>query len=174
MDLQTALIGTIIIILCVSPFYLIGRNGKKKRETLLIGLTNLAKQHQQKLDQIDYGSEFSIGATQNKEAIIFYKKTSEKEIALHMDLKTIQSCTINQFKNTVEDHGKRYETIERLELVCKPIVSQKPIIILEFYNAEDGIQLNGELELLNKWHRFINETSDMKHRIKNTPRELVA
>ncbi|WP_378186825.1 hypothetical protein ACE939_00570 [Aquimarina sp. W85] len=160
MDLQTTLIGLLMIVLCTIPFYLLGRSATKKRKKLLAGITDLAAQHYQTIDTVEYGPEFSIATTQTKEAILFYKKSDVKEIALYIDLDKLLSCTFIHLKEKVQNQGKFYEHTKKLALSCKT-TSQEDILLLEFYNVDDGLQLNGELELLTKWHQIINKSIKM-------------
>lgn len=133
MDSGTLVIGAIMIAICILPFILINNSIKKQKKQLLQALLALSDQKNCKMTQYELGSNLAIGIDENADLLFFFKRLKDKEISQHVNLK------------------------DKLELCISPKTKSRPDIFLEFYNSEENLQLNGELQLIEKWAKIIND-----------------
>ena len=50
-----------------------------------------------------------------------------------------------------------YKVIDKLSLVFTPVDKDRSNISLEFYDADVSMQLVGELQLIERWEKLIND-----------------
>ena len=153
MDTSTIIIGAILLAICILPFVLISRNRKKKEQELLKSLTNLANEHQSKISQFEVCGDQMIGIDEDTKSIFFIKQTDKETVVKHVSLSNVQHCEL--VKTTVNSSGDTI--IDRLELKFVPIDPHQPQYIIEFYNLSERFQLNGELQMIEKWFKIIED-----------------
>jgi hypothetical protein len=78
MDLATALIGTVSIVLCALPFVLTSKNKKKKEKQLLNSLKDFSRKHDSELTQHETGENYAIGLDTSKNMVYFLQKKRRK------------------------------------------------------------------------------------------------
>ena len=153
MDLGTAIIGLIFILVCTIPFVLISRSRRKDEKKLFISLKNLAEKQQSKITQHEVCSNYAIGIDETKN-FVFFQLKKEKEIKPQfIDLSTIKKCKINNIGSATSNENR---IIEQLNLELIPINKNKNNTVLEFYNSDQSYQLNGEFQSIEKWNKLIN------------------
>lgn len=157
MDSGTLIIGIISIIGCVLPFVLLSRSKKKKEKQLLHLLTNIAERFNCKITRHEFYGELAIGLDESANFLFFLKDVKDMEAARHINLAEIQHCKIVNTGRTINNKEGSYQAIDRLDLSFVPFDKNKPNILLEFYNAEISLQLGGELRLIEKWEKIVNE-----------------
>ena len=153
MDIETTLIGIVLVIVCATPFIVLTAGRKKAEKKKQKAFFDLAQRHGCQIDHFDMGNHSVIGIDTAQNTVLFYKQTSEGTQEHCVPLKDIQSCKRRVVNNT-------RKVTERLQLVLTPLPKLRekgtPEISLEFYNAEVEMQLEGELQLLEKWETLIN------------------
>lgn len=167
MDSATFIIGAISIAIFILPFAVTRMNRKKQEKQLLQSLSNLAKQHNCKITQHEFCSDFVIGLDENANSLFFFKRhrqNGNKETAHHINLSEFQNCNIINKNRVVKSNGSDSKVIDRLELSFTPVAKNQPAFLLELYNSEESFQLVGELQLIEKWSKLINEK--IKHQKK--------
>lgn len=152
MDSGTIFIGATCIILCAMPFILTTRSRNKKEKQLLLLLNNLAKQQQSNISKYDVFGYYAIGVDEIKKSVFYQFKTKELEKQQFVDLTTIKKCKIENISKSADGNS----SVEQLNLNLSFMDKNKPNVILEFYNAEVNFQLNGEIQLIEKWNTLIN------------------
>ena len=153
MDLGTISIGVTCIIICAMPFVLTTRSRNKKEKQLLLLLNNLAIQQQSNISKYDVFGYYAIGIDEIKKNVFYQFKAKEIEKQQFVDLTTIKKCKIENVSKSTDGNSR---VVEQLNLNLSFIDKNKPDIILEFYNAEVNFQLNGEIQLIEKWNTLIN------------------
>jgi hypothetical protein len=161
MDLGSTLIGVFSIIIIALPFIIMMNNRKKKEKKALYQLTELAKQNNCQIGQYELFDRFSIGIDESKKIVFFNNQTNDKEIQQAIKLFEIKLCKVINSSRTFNGKGGNQKVIDKLELCFTPKIANQPEIKLEFYNAEVSIQLNGQLQAIEKWSKLINE--HLKH-----------
>lgn len=157
MELGSAITGAILIIICALPFISIRRNRMKKEKSILQSLTRVAAQNNCQIDHQDLCGNFAIGIDETKNSVFFYRQAKVNEVEQYVNLDEVQSCKIINTNRTFMSSGKKQEVIDKLELSFIPTTNSKPVANMEFFNIDMNIQLFGELELIKKWSKLIND-----------------
>ncbi|GAB3654763.1 hypothetical protein GCM10028791_25610 [Echinicola sediminis] len=155
MELETTVIGLVGLVLCILPFVLLQRSRKKKEKELHKGLNAIASSVDSELGTKDFGFEFAIGVSTNKNHILYYKKTKEEEVEEIIPIQTVENCSVNAIKRIISSKEREETIIDKLELEF--LLKKKSKISLVFYNRKEGTQLNGELALIKKWESLVHQ-----------------
>ncbi len=156
MDFGSAIVGTISVIIFILPIILMNRNKKNKTKLLLGELQNIASQYQSEIDQYETFNSFAIGIDSYHKLAYFYKDGKMQSRKYHIDLTKIRECKPEVISRTIKDGKRINKVIDSVALQLIPVSESKPIQ-LEFYNADEGLQLNGELKAIEKWSKVINQ-----------------
>ncbi|MCK0158470.1 hypothetical protein MWU65_14845 [Cellulophaga sp. F20128] len=155
MDQESTIIGAVVAALCIIPFVFILRTKKKAENNMLNALKEIANRYSCSIATYEYSGDFIIGMDLAKNYVFFYKKTKTHEDEQVINLAEFQDCKILQ--SSRNNHNKssfsEIKTLDLQFLSKQNKVDRK----LEFYNAEDNLQLNGELEAIKKWSKTITE-----------------
>ena len=75
-----------------------------------------------------------------------------------VNLDEVQKCRIVKTKTSANTKEGNIELIDKLELAFNFTDKRKNEIALEFFNAEpEGLLLNDELQLIEKWYNIIQQ-----------------
>lgn len=155
MDTSSALIGVIMLVLFTLPFIIMSMNKRKKSKQKLQKLKNLAEKHHCQINRFDFCGDFGIGIDETKNYVFFIQKVLENERDQYLDLSVFQSCKPINTSRTVKQKEGNYTIIDKLELVFVPKAKTETEKRLEFYNSDNNMQPQGELQLLEKWSKLI-------------------
>jgi hypothetical protein len=158
MNLTTILLAGGTIGLCMIPFFLMTRSRNEREKKLLQSLLNISNQGNCKITLHEISGDLAIGIAEHDNVLLFFKQGKEKETQKFINLAPFQSCRVNNLGRTIKNTDDNYRKIERLELLLEPLDKKQATISLEFYNMEDSFQLDGELQLVEKWEKIINAT----------------
>ncbi len=162
MDSGTLIVGTILVVLCILPVILTERSRKKKEKRLYKHLASLAEAQNCKITKYERCCNMMIGIDEINNHVFFIKKSKEGEKGQYINLREIQNCRIRTTGRTVEESTGGGMVTEKLELVFMPVLKSGTEIVWEIYNAEDNLQLSGELQLIEKWAGIIKEKLKVK------------
>lgn len=152
MDLTTALIGLVLIALCVLPMVYFHRAQQKERKDFIKDFLQIATQHGLKISQYDvWGHFFAIGLDATTNQLFYYQKRNERMVKTLIKLADIEQCSIANKK--VSFNGD--QVIDRLELAFTQRHSSMPAQTLMFYHRETCLSLNDELQLTEKWKTIV-------------------
>jgi len=157
LDLGTAIIGGITIMIIVVPIYMMLRGRKKKEKMILRSLLEIAAQKNCTIDQHEIFGSNAIGIDENNKKVFFYRQTEDQITEQFVDLGAIGSCKVVKTHSTFRNKGVNEKVLERLELSFVPSVQSNGEIKFEFFNADDNIQLNGELQSAERWSQLIHD-----------------
>lgn len=94
----------------------------------------------------------------NKNVLFFKQKKRDDSMEERcINLSEIQSCRVIDISRTIKKYNSTYKLIDRLDLCLIPVDKDRPEIKLEFFNVETDFQLNGQLQLIDKWSKMIND-----------------
>lgn len=156
MNLGTAITGAIFIAIFILPFIFM-LNGRKKKEKLILqSISAIATKLDCKISQHELCEEFAIGLDEAANHLFFLKKTNEKEVAQHVNLTEIKSCKVIKTEHTI-NKADNYKFIDNLDLHFSFLDKNIPDISLTFYNAEENMELSGEVQVIEKWAKIVNE-----------------
>ena len=160
MELGTIIIGLIIIALCAAPFIFMARGRKRKQKELLNKLKSIAQSNNTDIGNFDFGPGFVVGLSSAKNYILFYKKKSEQDIEKCIPVDNLRKCEVKETKQRIRSKKGTEGIIDKLELVLYPKDQSAAPNSFEFYNSDDFLQLNGELQLAKKWSGIVKEAME--------------
>jgi hypothetical protein len=153
MNLTITLIAVLMIVLAIVPFLLINRKKKKAEEQFLQSFLNMAKKNNNDITSYDLWNKSAIGLDKKNHKLFYCKKSAENLLALEIDLSEIQKCQVVNSNRSVVSQT----VIDKISLVLVNRDKSKPETMIEFYNNDiDSLNLNGEVQLTEKWHKIIN------------------
>ena len=156
MDSVTLIIGAVVIALCTLPFVFMGRKKRKHENELKQAFSGLVMKENCTPGESEILGDYIIGADQLFRFFFFYKKAETGENACRVKLSEIRSCKMSSVGHTVGDKGNSILVTDKLNLVFNPIDKNQPSVVLELFNSDESMQLNGEIQLAEKWEKLIN------------------
>lgn len=157
MDLGTAVVGLISIVICISPFIVMYYNKKKKEYQMMKSLKDSATLNNCKISQHEFCGDFIIGIDENKNIIFFLKQKVNETTIQIVDITCMEYCkTIRRTRKLIGDDDHSVFT-EAIELSFTTRHNYKEEIRLELFNEETNKQLSGELQLAENWSKRLNE-----------------
>jgi hypothetical protein len=156
MELGSAIVGAVSIAIVTLPVVLLGRNKRKKSNYLKSILSQLAAEHDCRIDQPEIAGNLAIALDETRNFVFFCNQVKDHVDKQYVDLGKIQSCKVINTSRMLKSKDGNQKVIDRLELCFIPKAKDKPEIKLEFFNAEINPQLYGELQTVEKWSKLIN------------------
>ncbi len=161
MDLATAIVGLIFILITIVPFVIIYYVRVKKEKKLLHALKKGAHQHNCNISQYEFCGDYIMGIDESRNFVFFHKQKKEGALSQFVDLSEIKSCQeVKKIRNIKKVTGN-LSIIEKLELSFTPKNKSMDETRFELYDEETNMQLRGELQFIDKWIKQIN------NRLKN-------
>ena len=164
MNLETTIIGAIMLAIFIVPYVFFSGSSKRKEKKLLQSLSNIAEQHNCKITQHEISGELIIGLDETANFVFFFKKINDKGIAQHINLTEIQNCKVINLNRTINNKNGNYKVIDKLELSFIPIAKNNSETLLEFYNSDENRQLTVEFKLIEKWAKIVNDRLTLQKR----------
>jgi hypothetical protein len=157
MDTGTAIIGAIILIICIAPFVIIYFKRVQREKKVLQSLTEVAKQHNCSINKHEFCGDFVLGIDESRRWVFFLKQKEGGAIMQHIDLSEIGSSKVIRKLHSNKNGHSSTGSIERIDLgfiTNSKIKSEKRF---ELYDDEVNMHLTGELQFAEKWSGMINE-----------------
>lgn len=151
MDIESLMMGLVILALCASPFLLMGRANRKKRKQLLQSLHNFAQTFGAKPGFCEFERDYVIGLSDENKYLLFYHQLENYAIEVAVELSKIRTCEGLIIRNKQSDS---LAPIEHLELLLVGKKNEDSVKI-ELYNLEEHYQIGTEMELMRKWEELI-------------------
>jgi len=155
-DWKTAIIGLIVILVCISPIIIMVRFRAQKTKKMLQSLKKVAQQQNCKISQHEFFSDFVLGIDEVKKFVFFYKHGKENSISQYVDLAKIQTCKVVKQSKNIKLGSDSVSVISRLELSFIPIGKSQEEQSFLLFDLETNKQLSGELQFSEKWAQIIN------------------
>jgi len=162
MNIGSTLVGLLIIILCILPFFFMGSKRKKREKQMLNDAERLAEEKNCKITYKELVRDFVLAIDEKNKALFYYKITPEKVDKLHVNLAEIKSCKVINVSRTVGVKGASQKITDQLFLNFIPLNNNGKEIKIEYYNADVNVQLYGELQSIEKWADIINNCIKQK------------
>lgn len=158
LDWGTAIIGFAALVICAIPFVFDYRSRSKKTKHLKLSLTKLAEQHNCEVNQYEYCGNFILGIDENRNSLFFFKQPKTEEgISQYINLEEIQKCEVVKKTKNVKTDTENLTIVERVEMSFIPSNKNKVEQKIELFDKEKNMQLNGELQFVDKWSKQIND-----------------
>ena len=156
MELGTSIMGLFAIALFVLPVVILSKSRKNKEKELLVGLNAMASSSNNDIGIADYGMEFAIGLSKSKTHVFFYKKSKTQEIRTTILLDQVQKCVPELTKRKIRTKNGTESVIDKIELLFFFKDKSLNVKRVELFNSDEYSQINGEIELIEKWTPLIN------------------
>ncbi len=157
MDAGTVIMGVVAIATFVLPFLWLSNVRKKAEKKILTSLTDFAAGHNSNISRSEILGDMAIGLDEQSNRLFFYKKSGDAAVKQHVELAAIKNCEVIKTSRPFSDNDGMHKVIEKLDLSFSPAAGNQPAIVLEFYDANKTIQLTGELQLVERWAKWVDE-----------------
>ncbi len=156
MDSGSAIIGAILLAICIVPFVLmhIGRSRREKK--MIQALHTLARQHNSSMSEHELCGDFAIGIDKTNKKLFFLKGTNNNQKPAVINLSEIEKFKIDSLSGITKNASENAAWTKQIDFCFIPF-SSKNELRLELYREELNEQLTGELELAEKWSKMIQE-----------------
>lgn len=152
MDFGTFITGLIAVFFCALPFLFVMRNSQKQKRTLQNQLFQLAASHNHQIGYFEQWNHTAIGINK-EENTVYYIKNGKQPASAQIDLKTVESCFVDNQKNGKDG----LSTTQRIRLNFQ-LKNKAAIHSLVFYdNLIDPVLPANELVLAKNWETRLNK-----------------
>jgi len=155
MDSNSLIIGLILLAMCILPLYFFNLSRKRKQHRIMESLNNIAGSHNCRISHFDVCGELVIGWDEERKFVFYHRKSNDITSELYMDLAAVKGCKVIHSTRTVKLKDGNQKITERVELNFSQL-NNGDEVKWEFFNEEFNTQLNGELQLAEKWSKMIN------------------
>lgn len=158
MDTGTIIIGLVLTMLFISPFFFLRDTKRKTREKeLLNSLQELALRNNSKLTEHKIWNNSAIGIDKDARLLLFVYKSEKQSYDKVIHLTEIQSCKVATTSHTTGFKHESYKVTDVISLAFEFRNKTRPNAVIEIYNDDvDGLTLDGENQLAEEWAKIIN------------------
>ena len=150
MDLQSIIVGSILVGMFVVPIIFLQKKQSKKQ---LQDFLEIAGKNQVVVDMYDLWEPcFGIGLDSKNGKLLYTRKYDTKYKNVVIDLADVGTCSL--YKTSRDVNGDKVIDTIGLQLTYRKDF-KTPDTYLEFYNKEERLNLNDELQLAEKWQQLI-------------------
>ena len=154
MDLISVIIGIISLAFFIVPVVYLQMVKKNEKKKFLDNFLLLAQQQQLNISEHDFWNHsYAIGLDDTNKKLFFLKTAGGTEQKISINIKEIEKCVLVN-KSRIVDKSK---VIDRLELVVTLRNVRQSEKTLEFYDREESMSVNEEVQLIEKWNKLIND-----------------
>ncbi|UXP31141.1 hypothetical protein N6H18_12360 [Reichenbachiella agarivorans] len=152
----TTITGLVVIALCVMIFVIIHKSRVNKERELVNGLKAIALSCNSDIQEVECGLEFAIGMSDVKDYVFFYKKRQDYTNEQYVPLSAVGKCYVQSVRRPHPAKGSTEVIIDKLDLILEFKDKKLGQRRFEFYNSDERLQMNGEMQLIQNWESIIN------------------
>lgn len=167
MDFYIIIKGAIVIALCFLPFIYMAMRNKKREKNFFQSLLNKAKQLNCNVTDYEVSGNIIIGLDDTNKELFFLKKINDEERFQHLNLKEIKNLRLNNSNRMTGSEKNPQKVLDKLQLVFTYKKAGTPDVTFEFFNSDESLIVNGELKLIEKWAKILDEEIAVKPTFKN-------
>ena len=158
MDPASIIIGIVIVCLCTIPFVYTAVKQKQDENRMILTLAEMAKKENCKITSCKLFGNSVIAIDEPGKFIFFYKKDNDydSETRTVVNLNDIQKCRLVNINRSVGEKKKNV-VVDKVELNFLPKDKSKSDISIVFFNSNESMQLNRELQLAMEWEEIVNK-----------------
>ena len=157
MDVISAIVGVAILVLCALPFILMSRARNKNNIRLIEKLKSLAAEYEGAISTFEVGSVFAIGLDEVSRRVYLVRNLDGSVEYESISLAPFQACEIVQDTHLYENNGESITVIDKINLMFTGGKNNPQSAVLNLFDADRTIELQGELQLARSWRSKINE-----------------
>ena len=155
MDLGTVITSCILLAVCTLPFVLMNRKKQKRIKELVSNFSDIIKSKGLEVGQYDVCGDIVIGMDSNSAHVFYYKKHKETASNMEIEMNSIANCNVSKIYSDGSNVAHDNTSIDKITLLfaLKSSASKEKSIVL--FDDDDNLQLDGELQLAEKWSKLI-------------------
>ena len=152
MKISLILISTLLILSVFFPLFLFIYNGFKNTSNIKKRMNSIKKNNGISYAEKEIWHNNFIGISNDKTKITYVHFKTDQPTISTIDLTEIKECHI--LKSQVKEKEKviRLKNLD-LEFIYK--ASNKPNVIINFFNLDEDLNEDYELQRIEKWHKLI-------------------
>lgn len=151
MDLGTVVTAAIMLAVCVLPFVLMNRKKQKRMKHLKQTFNDFAKENNQSIGEFDICGEIMIGLDATASTLLFIKENNISDLRVNVEIKNIAHISIEKI------NFEESSNFVKIALSIQLKGNNSKLIELILFDTTNRMQLDGELQLAEKWHKKIQE-----------------
>jgi len=157
MDKGSALVGAILLIMCLAPFLIIRFYNLRKKNKMMQTLRRIANENRCKIGHHEFCGNIVIGFDENNKYVFFHNYKIEQAVSEYVELAEIKACQLVKKTRNTSNKSYNIDIIERLELSF--ITSNKVKEPIQWIVFEEDVnnQIVNELVFAEKWVKEINK-----------------
>ncbi|MEN3323921.1 hypothetical protein VP395_09290 [Mariniflexile soesokkakense] len=164
MKTSLIIISTLLVLSVFVPFMLFIYNGVKNTVSIKKQANALIKSKGLVYDPQEIWRKNFIGITNNNTILTYIKFSSEKpSVVSDINLNEIKQCSIIKNHNNGANKSLFLKSLD-LEFVYKS--SARPNLIIAFFNIDDDLTEDFELQRIEKWHKLIVNAISVQQALK--------
>lgn len=153
MDTSFIVVCLIVVSSVFIPFYLFifaGQSGRKKMKANIKEM--VAKYNLNIAESENWGNTY-IGLDTNQKKFLFLKITASESLEQLVDLNTVNGFQILEKRKLIKTKGGKEPLLEKLDLEVS--LKNSEHILLNFYDADQTLQEDFELQRIQKWKAIL-------------------
>lgn len=163
MDLGTAIVGLVMILVCVIPFVILHYKRKNKVQKMLQLLNQQANNNNTAIKQFEHCGNHILAVDESNKFVFFITHQNQQQEVVTINLNNIQQCTVLKKTAQVKNDNRNYSIIQKVDLLFKAKDKNMADVKLELYDEEINMQLGDELQFAEKWVKHLNQLFKYKH-----------
>jgi hypothetical protein len=156
MESSTTIIVVVILALFIVPIVFINWNNARLLKQKIVRFRSVGADHQLQLSELDVWGQNGIGIDNVSKCVLFAKNIGQDEYVEKIDLNKLKKCEVNKVAREMQSASSIDQI--NLRLIFKD--SNRANMLLEFYTISGNLQINGELQLAEKWEKIINKAAN--------------
>lgn len=156
MDTGTIIIVAVFAAICIIPFFLFGREGRKQRKALTDRLNELAQRHGAGITAHEVWKDYAIGLDESSRQLFFISSADDRpELAIRLE--GCKECRMNHATRQVSVNGSKRTVTERISLSLMGKAAPNSTTTITFYDADHTLMLADELLIAHRWEQKVND-----------------
>lgn len=149
MDLGTGLTALIMLAVCVLPFIVMNQKKQKRIKHLKQTFTDFAKETNHTIGEYDICGGIVIGLDSTSSTLYFVKENATTNVKINLEIKNISSVS------TDKTHLNETSAFDKIALTFSLKDNASKLTQFVLFDSDDRLQLDGELQLAEKWQKTI-------------------
>lgn len=157
MDIQSTIIGVVIIIACFTPIIIMTIRRKQREKLRLQAIKEVAKESSSTIEEFECDGDFALGFDKTNNKVFFLKVGEESDIQ-QVDLSEIKNVYVDKKARIAGAEGESVSVIGTVDLCFSPQNKAQSTIKFSLFTDTHNAQLGDELQFGERWANKLNES----------------
>lgn len=153
MDISLIIVDLIVMVSVFLPYFLFISVGKRERKRKSAKIKQAIGNNSLNITQAENWGNTYIGLDTNRKKFLFLKITASECLEQLVDLNTLNGFQILEKRKGIKTKGKKELLLERLDL--EVLLKNSEPILLNFYDIDQMLQEDFELQRIQKWKAIL-------------------